>query len=108
MGALLKCNGHQVLDLDGILSENRFLQESLEQIREEKQLSNEIGRKYKLALEQATQRKRMGSNSHSQDLRSPTRGNKYARMKYALELYVYITVYFRKICSFLIIIVTAV
>ena len=57
MGALLKCNGHQVLDLDGILSENRFLQESLEQIREEKQLSNEIGRKYKLALEQATQRK---------------------------------------------------
>ena len=78
MGALLKCNGHQVLDLDGILSENRFLQESLEQIREEKQLSNEIGRKYKLALEQATQRKRMGSNSHSQDLRSPTRGNKYS------------------------------
>ena len=76
MGALLKCNGHQVLDLDGILSENRFLQESLEQIREEKQLSNEIGRKYKLALEQATQRKRIGSSGHQQELRSPSRQNK--------------------------------
>ena len=80
MGALLKCNGHQVLDLDGILSENRFLQESLEQIREEKQLSNEIGRKYKLALEQATQRKRIGSSSHQQDVHSPSRQNKYSNI----------------------------
>lgn len=79
MGALLKCNGHQVLDLDGILSENRFLQESLEQIREEKQLANEIGRKYKSALEQATQRKRIGSSSQ-QESHSPSRQNKYSNI----------------------------
>ena len=81
MGALLKCNGHQVVDLDGIISENRFLQETLEQVRQEKQLANEIGRKYKLALEQSTQRKRLGSNNCSElSVSSPHKQNKYSNI----------------------------
>jgi len=81
MGALLKCNGHQVLDLDGILSENRFLQENLDQVKEEKQLANEIGRKYKLALEQSTQRKRLGSSSYQDsNITSPHNQTKYSNI----------------------------
>ena len=81
MGALLKCNGHHVLDLDGILSENRFLRESLDQVREEKQLANDIGRKYKLALEQSTQRRRLGSNScQDNNSSSPNKQNKYSNI----------------------------
>ena len=81
MGALLKCNGHQVLDLDGILSENRFLRESLEQVREEKQLANEMGRKYKLALEQSTQRRRLGSsNQQDSNVALPHKQNKYSNI----------------------------
>ena len=41
------------VDIDSLLSENRFLRESLEQVREEKQLANEMGRRYKNALERS-------------------------------------------------------
>ena len=81
MGALLKCNGHQVLDLDGIISENRFLQQSLDRVKEEKQLANEIGRKYKLALEQSTQRKHHGSSSYQDsNVTSPHKQTKYSNI----------------------------
>ena len=80
MGALLKCDGHKLLDLDAILSENRFLRDSLDQVREEKVLANEMGRKYKIALEKSTQRKQrlpssnnlIGGDTHSANS-SPTK-----------------------------------
>ena len=55
MAALLKSDCHKFIDLDCLLTENLYLKESLEQIREEKTLANEMGRKYKVALEQAAQ-----------------------------------------------------
>ena len=39
------------MDVDSLLSENRFLKESLEHAKEEKELANEMGRRYKKALE---------------------------------------------------------
>ena len=52
MSALLKSDSHKYIDLDCILSENRYLKDSLEQVKQEKHLANEMGRKYKAALEQ--------------------------------------------------------
>lgn len=51
MAALLKSEGYQSIDVDSLLSENRFLHESLVQVREEKELANEMGRRYKKALD---------------------------------------------------------
>ena len=51
MSALLKSEGFKTVDLDWLIAENRFLQESLAQVKEEKELSNEMGRRYKRALE---------------------------------------------------------
>ena len=51
MTALLKSDGYKSLDVDSLLSENRFLKESLEHAKEEKELANEMGRRYKKALE---------------------------------------------------------
>ena len=41
------------VDIDCLLSENRFLRESLDETRDEKNLSNEMGKRYKNALEQS-------------------------------------------------------
>ena len=51
MSALLKSDSHKYIDLDCVLAENRFLRENLEQVKQEKTLANEMGRKYKQALE---------------------------------------------------------
>ena len=51
MTALLKSDGYKTLDVDSLLSENRFLRESLEHTKEEKELANEMGRRYKKALD---------------------------------------------------------
>ena len=45
MSALLKSDGYKTIDLDWLLAENKFLQESLLQIQEEKQLANEMGKR---------------------------------------------------------------
>ena len=44
-------DGYKSLDVDCIISENRYLRESVEQIKEEKDLANEMGKRYKKALE---------------------------------------------------------
>ena len=51
MTALLKSDGYKTLDVDSLLAENRFLRESLEHTKEEKELANEMGRRYKKALD---------------------------------------------------------
>ncbi len=51
MSALLKSDGYKQLDVDSLISENRYLKESLEHVKEEKELANEMGRRYKKALE---------------------------------------------------------
>ncbi len=56
MSALLKSDGYQTLDLDWLLAENRYLQQSVAQLEAEKQLANEMGRRYKSTLEQASTR----------------------------------------------------
>ncbi|TRY71760.1 hypothetical protein TCAL_09724 [Tigriopus californicus] len=56
MSALLKSDGYKTIDLDWLLSENQFLRESLEHVQEEKQLANDMGRKYKCALENSRHR----------------------------------------------------
>ena len=54
MSALLKSDSHKYIDLDCIVAENKFLRENLEQVRQEKHLANEMGRKYKHALEKSS------------------------------------------------------
>jgi hypothetical protein len=51
LAALLKSDGYKSLDVDSLLSENRFLRETLEHTKEEKELANEMGKRYKKALE---------------------------------------------------------
>ncbi|CAB4061640.1 unnamed protein product [Lepeophtheirus salmonis] len=51
LNALLKSDGYKTMDLDCLISENRYLQQRLEQIQEEKELANEMGRRYKSALD---------------------------------------------------------
>ena len=53
MTALLKSDGYKTLDVDSLLSENRFLRDSLEHTKEEKELANDMGRRYKKALEKS-------------------------------------------------------
>lgn len=68
MNALLNSDGFKIIDLDWILAENTFLQESLAQVREEKQLANEMGKRYKAALEKtksATYNGKSGSKTNN-------------------------------------------
>lgn len=51
MSALLKSDGYKSIDLDWIMAENRFLRESVRQQQEEKRLANDMGKRYKAALE---------------------------------------------------------
>jgi len=57
MAALLKSDGYRAIDLDCLLAENRFLKETADQLRQEKQLANDMGRKYKAALEKESRRR---------------------------------------------------
>ena len=50
-----------------LLSENRFLRESLEHTKEEKELANEMGRRYKKALEQNTKNPEVGLKEAEED-----------------------------------------
>jgi hypothetical protein len=65
MSALLKTDGYKAIDLDWIISENRYLVDSLKNVKEEKQLANEMGKRYKAALEKtkSAQILRHGSTS---------------------------------------------
>ena len=51
MTILQYLDGYKSLDVDSLLSENRYLKENLEHAKEEKELANEMGRRYKKALE---------------------------------------------------------
>ncbi len=51
MSALLKADGYKSVDLDWVLAENRYLRETAGQLRDEKALANDMGRRYKAALE---------------------------------------------------------
>jgi len=67
MSALLKSDGYKSLDVDSLLSENRFLKESLEHAKEEKELANEMGRRYKKALEKNNPSSSTGSTAGNAD-----------------------------------------
>ena len=51
LSGIFSPDGYKSLDVDCLISENRYLRESVEQIKEEKDLANEMGRRYKKALE---------------------------------------------------------
>lgn len=63
------------VDIDALLSENRYLHESLQQVREEKKLANEMGIRYKCALEKSKPSglKELGGN----DTKNNTTGRNY-------------------------------
>lgn len=67
MSALLKSDGYKTIDLDWLLSENQFLRESLAHVQEEKQLANDMGRKYKCALENSRHRPKHPPTKSGQD-----------------------------------------
>ena len=46
MSALLKSEGYKTIDLDWLLAENRFLRDSVAQLQEDKQLANDMGKRY--------------------------------------------------------------
>ena len=50
-----------------MVSENRFLKESLEHAKEEKELANEMGRRYKKALEKSKPSSTAGSAAANSD-----------------------------------------
>jgi hypothetical protein len=60
-------DGYKSLDVDSLLSENRFLKESLEHAKEEKELANEMGRRYKKALEKNNPSSSTGSADQIKD-----------------------------------------
>ena len=60
-------DGYKSLDVDSLLSENRFLKESLEHAKEEKELANEMGRRYKKALEKNNPSSSTGSAAGNAD-----------------------------------------
>ena len=51
LSGIISPDGYKSLDVDCLISENRYLRESVEQIKEEKDLANEMGKRYKKALE---------------------------------------------------------
>eukprot|EP00092_Neocalanus_flemingeri_P007066 GFUD01007634.1.p1 GENE.GFUD01007634.1~~GFUD01007634.1.p1 ORF type:complete len:524 (+),score=163.83 GFUD01007634.1:33-1604(+) len=51
--AILKYDKHSLLDIDHILTENRYLTERLARTQDEKELANQMGRRYKEALDKS-------------------------------------------------------
>ena len=51
MAALLKSDGYKSIDMDWIMAENRYLRDTVAQLQDEKQLANDMGKRYKTALE---------------------------------------------------------
>ena len=66
--ALLKSEGYKTIDLDWILAENLFLKESLAQLQEEKHHANEMGKRYKAALEKSSHHGTKSSDLNSSKL----------------------------------------
>ena len=64
---VLFSDGYKSLDVDSLLSENRFLKESLEHAKEEKELANEMGKRYKKALEKNNPSSSTGSTAGNAD-----------------------------------------
>ena len=58
-------DGYKSLDVDSLVAENRFSKESLEHAKEEKELANEMGRRYKKALEKSKPSSTTGSGANS-------------------------------------------
>merc|ERR1711976_703275 len=61
---------HDMLDMDHIVYENKYLMERLERIQSEKDLANQMGRRYKEALEQSKKiiPRRENNKEHRSDL----------------------------------------
>lgn len=65
LNALLKGDTNKVIDIDALIMDNKYLQERLEQVQEEKELSHQALLKYKSVLEKKRNKGhvRLGSSS---------------------------------------------
>merc|ERR1712013_7994 len=72
--SILKHDKHRLLDADHILNENRYLTERLARTKEEKDLANQMGRRYKEALEKS-KRINPGRETNKEHLRGLLKSN---------------------------------